>query len=126
MDLLMEILGVVSYTIPAPALMWGWWRWLMSSPRFGPPKWRTAAAFCGLLIASIVGVAVLICSVHVNERPRVYLTDAAVIKWGNGDLFMTGLALVASLVGKGPARLPACLASVGLTLLWITIPVIMY
>jgi len=127
-DLLIGILGLVVYAVLAPALIWGWWRWSTSSPRFGPPKWRTAVGFCGLLIASIVGVVVLICSIHVNVNglPRLYLTGVTAIKWAKGGFFTAGLALVMSLFGKGPVRLPACLASVGLMVLWMIIPVVMY
>jgi len=127
-DLLIGILSLAGYVVPAPALIWGWWRWSTSSPRFGPPKWRTAAGFCGLLIASIVGVAVLICSIHVNVNgvPTLYLTDVTAIRWGKSGFFASAFALVISLSGKGPSRLPACLASVGLMVLWMMIPVVMY
>lgn len=124
-DFLFAVVGFIGYAVPAPALIWGWWRWSTSSPRFGPPKWRASVAFCGLLIASIVGVAVLICMVHVNGLPEGDLKYSTALKWARGGFGAAGLALIASIVGKGPARLPASLASVGLMVLWI-ISVITY
>jgi len=119
-------LGLINYVVLATAVVCGWWRWSISPPKFGLPKWRTTMAFCGLLIGSVVGIAVSVCSVHVHERPWIYLTPLTVSKWGTDEMFATALALLASLISKGPARLPACLASVGLVTLWITIPVIAY
>lgn len=124
-ELLIAVLGLVGYVVPAPALIWGWWRWGTSSPRFGSPTWRTSLSFAGLLVATVVGIGVLVCIAQVNRLPEGDLKYATALRWARSGFFTAGFGLITSLVGKGPARLPGCLASVGLMSLWL-ISVITY
>ena len=112
------LIGLAGYILPIPSLIWGWVRWVSSKPRFAPPAWRRVATFSALSLASIIGLSVLFVVSHANglgEGPAKYsfAMKASVL----GFAASAG-ALVLSLAGKGPARLPASLASLGLAAFW--------
>jgi hypothetical protein len=117
--ILVTLIGLAGYILPIPSLVWGWFRWWTSKPRFEPDKWRRIAVFLGLSLASIIGLSVLFVISHANglpEGPTKYSFALAASRIG---FRASAVALVLSVIGKGPARLPAALASVGLAALWI-------
>jgi len=125
MGIFVTLIGAAGYILPIPSLIWGWLRWWTSKPRFEPDKWRRIAVFLALTLASIIGLSVLFVASHLNDLPEgstKYSFAAAASRIG----FKTSaVALVLSMIGKGPVRLPAALASVGLAALWI-IAIVMY
>jgi hypothetical protein len=72
----------------------------------------------GLTLASAIGLSVFFVMSHANDLPEgpKYLFAMASSRLG---LKASAIALVLSLVGKGPARLPASLASLGLAAFWV-------
>jgi hypothetical protein len=118
-DMLVTLIGLVGYLLPAPSLIWGWMRFWNSKPRFGLPVWRHIAAFVALIIASVVGLSVFFVASRANgfpEGPTKYSFAMAASRLG---FEVSVLTFLLSLVGKGPARLPTSLAAIGLAALWI-------
>jgi len=110
---LIALIGLAGYVLPAPSLIWGWVRWCNTKPRFAPDRWRRISAFGGLILASCVGLFVL----FVIGNAIDLSADSAMSSAERG--FKASLvALVVSLVGNGPVRLPASLASFGLAAFW--------
>ena len=119
MGILVTLIGFAGYTLPVPSLIWGWLRWWTSKPRFEPDKWRRIAVFLALTLASIIGLSVLFVTSRANglpEGPTKYSFAVAASRIG---FRASAVALLLSVIGKGPARLPAALASLGLAALWI-------
>jgi len=109
---LISLIGLAGYILPAPSLIWGWVRWWNTKPRFAPDRWRRISAFGGLILASCLGLFVLFVIGHAIDLAA----DSAASSAERG--FQASIvALVLSLVGNGPARLPASLASFGLAAL---------
>jgi hypothetical protein len=119
MGILVTLIGFAGYILPVPSLIWGWLRWWTSKPRFVPDKWRRISVFFALTLASIIGLSVLFVVSHANdlpEGPTKFSFAAAASRIG---FRASAVALVLSVIGKGPVRLPAALASLGLAALWI-------
>jgi hypothetical protein len=104
--------------LPIPSLIWGWVRWRNSKPRFVRPAWRSIAAFSALILASAIGLSVLFVAFHANSLPEGAAKYSFAVASSRFGFAASGLALVLSLVGKGPVCLPAALASFGLAALW--------
>ena len=115
----MVFVGLAGYLLPIPSLIWGWVRWLNSKPRFAPPRGRSIAAFLALILTSAIGLAVLFVAVHANSLPEGAAKYSFAVASYRFGFAASALALVVSLVGKGPVRLPAALASFGLASLWV-------
>jgi hypothetical protein len=115
---LMTVFGVFGYILPAPALIWAWAAWLKSRSHPDSPAWRTVAVFAGLILASVVGLLVLVAIVVVGGMQESATKYSLAMKSSGVGFLASMLALVLSLVGKGPVRLPASLASLGLAALW--------
>jgi len=116
------LIGLFGYVVPVPALIWGWVRWLRSKSRFTSPVWRNMAAFCALILASAVGLPLFLAALYAHdlrESPTRYSLEIASHMFG---VAATMLALILSLAGKGPARLPATLASLGFAAFWAVMP----
>lgn len=112
------VLGLSGYLLPLPSLIWGWVVWSKSRPRFNSPKWRYVAAFAGLVLASLVGLSasfVIVYSGNVRVEARY---EFAMKSCGRG-IVASVIALLLSLIGKGPMRLPASLGSLGLAAFWV-------
>jgi len=119
MGVFFTFVGLAGYILPIPSLVWGWVRWSTSRPRFAPPAWRRIAAFSGLTLASSIGLSVLFVAFHANglpEGPTKYSFAIAADRLG---FAASAIALALSLVGNGPVRLPASLASLSLAALWV-------
>lgn len=111
------VFGLSGYILPLPSLIWGWRAWLKSRPRFNSPKWRYVAAFAGLVIASLVVLSALFVIVYLSI-PRVEASyDFAMTSCARG-FAASAFALLLSLIGKGPVRLPASIGSFGLAAFW--------
>jgi len=120
MGVFFTLVAVAGYLLPVPSLIWGWVRWLGTKPRFGSPAWRYATAFLGLVLASTIGLSVLLAASHANGLPEGPTKYSFALASGRFGFAASALALALSLAGKGPVRLPASLASLGLAALWIT------
>jgi len=117
-NILIAVLGFLGYSLPVPSLICGWAAWLKSQPRFGSPVWRFVAAFSGLAAASVVGLLAVFVIVVVGGMPESGRKYEFAMK-SSGLGFVTSIfALVLSLTGKGPVRLPASLGSFGLAAFW--------
>jgi hypothetical protein len=105
------LIGFAGYILPVPSLIWAWVRWLKTQPRFS--DWRKTSVFSGLVLSSLVGFLVL---VFMDKNARNSgPPDLSLVPFGFvGSI----LALTLSLIGNGPVRLPASLASFGLAALW--------
>jgi hypothetical protein len=125
MGVFFTLMAVAGYLLPIPSLIWGWVRCLGSKPRLAPPAWRYAVAFLGLALASAIGLSVLFVAAHANGLPEGSVKYSFALSSSRFGFAASALALVLSLAGKGPVRLPASLASVGLAALWV-IAVITY
>ena len=116
--ILVRVLGLFGYILPALTLLWVWAAWLKSRSRPDSPAWRTVAVFAGLILASIIGVFVVIVVAVVGGMPESGTKYSLAMKSSGLGFLASILALVLSLIGKGPARLPGWLASFGLAALW--------
>jgi hypothetical protein len=116
--ILVTVLGLFGYILPAPTLLWAWAAWLKSRSRPDSPTWRAVAVFAGLILASIIGVFVVIVVAVVGGMPESGTKYSLAMKSSGLGFLASILALVLSLIGKGPARLPGSLASFGLAALW--------
>ena len=111
-------LGLVGYILPVPSLIWGWVAWFKSQQRSGSP-WRFVAALIGLGVASVIGLFVLVVIVWIGGMPESGPKYEYAMKSCGVGLLASTLALVLSLVGKGPVRLPSLLSSIGLAAFWL-------
>jgi hypothetical protein len=118
-SVLIAILGFSGYLLPAPSLIWGWAAWWKSRPRFGSPAWRYVAVFSALALASLLGLSVLFVIVHVGGMPESEAKYSFAMKSCARGFVASAFALLLSVVGKGPVRLPASLASFGLAAFWL-------
>lgn len=117
-NILIAVLGFSGYVLPVPSLICGWAAWLRSQRRFGSPVWRFVAAFSGLTVASMVGLLTVVVILTVGGMPESGRKYELAMK-SSGFGFLTSIfALVLSLTGKGPVRLPASLGSFGLAAFW--------
>jgi hypothetical protein len=117
--ILITVLGLSGYILPATSLIWAWAAWLKSRSNPDSPTWRTVSVFVGLILASVTGLVVVLMVAVVGGMPESGTKYSLAMK-GSGLGFLASiLALVLSLIGKGPARLPASLASFGLAALWL-------
>ena len=115
---LITVLGLFGYILPAPALIWAWAAWLKSRSHPDSPAWRAVAVFVGLILASVIGLLVVVVIAVVGGMPESGTKYSLAMKSSGLGFLASILALVLSLIGKGPARLPASLASFGLAALW--------
>jgi hypothetical protein len=113
------IVGLAGYLLPIPSLIWAWVRWLTSKPRFVSPRWRSVLAFAALILVSAIGLSVLIVAFHENSLPEGPGKYAFALASSRRGFAASVLALVLSLVGKGPVCSPVALASLGLACLWV-------
>jgi hypothetical protein len=105
-------LGFFGYLVPIPSLIWGWVLWSRSKPRIGAPLWKYIATVSGLILCSWIVVVNLFMLAwawgHVLENhPYSWLSNTTYVR----GLIAATLALILSFVGKGAARVPACLSS---------------
>lgn len=108
---IITLIGFAGYILPIPSLIWACYEWLKTQPRFS--DWKKISVFSGLVLASLVGFLVLVV-MDTNAR-NSGPPDLSLVPFGFvGSI----LALILSLTGNGPVRLPASLASVGLAALW--------
>lgn len=115
----MIFIGLAGYLLPIPSLIWAWVRWFKSKPRFVPPAWRSVLAFSALILVSAIGLSVLLVVFYANslaEGTSKYSFAVASSRFG---FLASALALILSLVGKGPVCSPVALASFGLGSLWV-------
>jgi len=119
MGVFFTLVGFAGYILPIPSLAWGWVRWSASKPRFAPPVWRRIAVFLGLTLASAIGLSVLFVSSHANALPEGPTKYSFALETSRRGLEASAIAFVLSLLGKGPVRLPASLASLALAALWV-------
>lgn len=110
----MFFIGLAGYLLPIPSLIWAWVRWLNSKPRFVPPAWRSIVAFSALILASAIGLSVLLVAFHANSLPEGASKYSFAVASSRFGFAASMLALALALVGKGPVCLPAALASFGL------------
>ena len=115
---LIAILGFSGYVLPAPSLIWGWVVWWKMRPRLNSPKWRYFVAFIGLALASAVGLSVLFVIGHVTGMPEGEARYTFAMKSSARGFVTSVFALLLSLIGKGPVRLPAAIGSFGLAAFW--------
>ena len=114
----MIFIGLAGYLLPIPSLIWAWVRWLKSEPRFVTPAWRSVLAFSGLILVSAIGLFVVLVFFYANSLPEPAKYALAVTSSRFGFL-ASALALLLSLVGKGPVCAPVALASFGLGSFWV-------
>lgn len=117
--ILITVLGLCGYILPAPALLWAWAAWLKSRSHPESPAWRTVAVLVGLILASVIGVVVVLVVAVVGGMHESGTKYSLAMKSSGLGFLASILALVLSSIGKGPARLPASLASIGLAALWL-------
>ena len=115
----MFFIGLAGYLLPIPCLIWAWVCWLTSKPRFVPPAWRSILALVALILVSVIGLSVLLVAFHANSLPEGSGKYAFALASSRRGFAASLLALVLSLVGKGPVCSPVALASLGFACLWI-------
>jgi hypothetical protein len=115
----MIFIGLAGYLLPIPSLIWAWVRWFKSKPRFVPPAWRSVLAFSGLILVSAIGLFVVLVFFYANSLPEGAAKYSFAVASCRFGFFSAALALVLSLVGKGPVCAPVALASFGLGSLWV-------
>jgi hypothetical protein len=118
-SVVIAVLGISGYVLPVPSLIWGWVAWWKSRPRLNSLTWRYVVAFLGLGVASAVGLSVLLVTAHVNGMPESQARYSFAMKSSARGFTASVCALLLSLLGKGPVRLPAALGSFGLAALWL-------
>ena len=118
-SILITVLGLSGYILPAPTLIWAWVAWLKSRSNADSSAWRTVSVFVGLILASVIGLAVVLVIAVVGGMPESGTKYSLAMKSSGFGFLASILALVLTLIGKGPARLPASLACFGLALLWL-------
>jgi hypothetical protein len=116
--MLMILLYGVGYVLPAPCLVWGWLRFAKSRPRFSAPVWRRIAALSGLVVASVDGLSAVYVFIHLRTITNFFGAFGFGLDALYFGLASSALAVILSLLGKGPARLPALLASLCLVAYW--------
>jgi hypothetical protein len=112
------LLGLTGYMLPAPASIWAWAVWLKSRSHRDAPRWRAVAVLVGLILASVIGLVVVLVIAVVGGMAESGTKYSLAMKSSGFGFLASIVALVLSLIGKGPARLPASLASLGLAALW--------
>jgi hypothetical protein len=117
--ILITVLGLSGYILPGPALIWAWAAWLKSRSNPDSPAWRTVSVFVGLILASVIGLVVVLVVAVVGGMPESGTKYSLAMKSCGFGFLASILALVLTLIGKGPARLPASLACFGLAALWL-------
>lgn len=120
MNVFFILMSFAGYILPVPALIWAWVRWWKVRPRFTPDRWRRISTFGGLILASLVALFMLF-AMYAMARWSGLPANAFVVLAAIG-LVGSVFALMFSLMGEGPARVPAILASVGLATLWFIGP----
>jgi hypothetical protein len=118
-SIIIAVLGFSGYLLPVPSLVWGWAAWWKSRPRFGSPMWRYVVVILALTIASVVGLSVLFVISHVSGMPENEMKYSFAMKSSARGFVASAIALLLSLIGKGPVRLPSSLASFGLAAFWM-------
>jgi|SRR5579862_1460297 hypothetical protein len=118
-SILITVLGLSGYILPAPTLIWAWVAWLKSRSNADSSAWRTVSVFVGLILASVIGLAVVLVIAVVGGMPESGTKYSLAMKSSGFGFLASILALVLTLIGKGPARLPASLACFGLAALWL-------
>ena len=111
------VLGLSGYILPLPSLICGWVAWSKSRPRLNSPKWRYVAALAGLMIASLVALSALFLITYLSHVCVEAQYEFAMKSCARG-IVASAFALLLSLIGKGPVRLPASLGSFGLAAFW--------
>jgi hypothetical protein len=109
--ILLALIGFAGYVLPIPCLIWGWVRWLSSKPHFAAPTWRSILAFSGLALSSVVGLSVFLVVAQANGMPEGTTKYSFALASSRVGFTTSVLSLLLALVGKGPVRLPAALAS---------------
>jgi hypothetical protein len=117
--ILITVLGLSGYILPAPALIWAWAAWLKSRSNPDSLAWRRVSVFVGLILASVIGLVVVLVVAVVGGMPESGTKNSLAMKSSGFGFSASILALVLALIGKGPARLPASLACFGLAALWL-------
>jgi hypothetical protein len=117
--ILITVLGLSGYILPAPALIWAWTAWLKSRSNPDSSAWRTVSVFVGLILASVIGLVVVLVVVLVGGMAESGTKYSLAMKSSGFGFLASILALVLALIGKGPARLPVSLACFGLAALWL-------
>lgn len=102
------VLVLLGYILPLPSLICGWVAWWKSRPRLNSPKWRYVAAFASLVIASLVVLSALFVIVHLSN-PYLEGHYEFAMKSCRRGFVASVFALLLSLIGKGPLRLPTSL-----------------
>lgn len=118
-SILITVLGLSGYILPAPTLIWAWVAWLKSRSNADSSAWRTVSVFVGLILASVIGLAVVLVIAVVGGMPESGMKYSLAMRSSGFGFLASILALVLTLIGKGPARLPASLACFGLAALWL-------
>ena len=93
-------------------------RWFKSKPRFVSPGWRSVLAFSSLILVSGIGLFVVFLFFYANSLPEPAKYALAVTSSRCGFL-ASAVALLLSLLGKGPVCAPVALASFGLGTFWV-------
>lgn len=104
---------------PIALTLWAWAISMIKSPRFALPTWRSVIAFVGLLFVTVALTAALIDGLC---RVRSDSWATMVQRCGPGYIYASFVSdiigIIATLFGKGRARLSALLAGIAMPLLW--------
>jgi hypothetical protein len=113
------ILRTLLFMVPLGFLAWSVRRWLRTAPRIVSPAWRSYFAFAAISLAGISVLIWIVMGIWAQAIGGFPFYDPILMRiyaWG----LLTGLAgFVASLVGKGKLRWPACGVSAVMTFLWL-------
>lgn len=115
----MIFIGLAGYLLPIPSLIWAWVRWFKSKPRFVPPAWRSALAFSALILVSAIGLSVLLVAFYENSLPEGASKYSFAVASSRFGFLASALALILSLIGRGPVCSPVALTSFGLGSFWV-------
>jgi hypothetical protein len=107
------VLTPIAFTLGA------WTIWMIQPPRFALPRWRSVIAFVGLLFVTVALAAALIDGLC---RVRSDSWATMVQRCGPGYIYASFVSdivgIIATLFGKGRARLVTLFAGVAMPLLW--------
>jgi|SRR6266480_486924 len=93
-------------------------RWWHTSPRISAPAWRTYLAIAAIVLVGFSELLWIVAGVWLDMGGGG--SGYTVFPWfARLGFFAAPAGLLASLIGKGTLRLPACIAAVVVMLLWI-------
>jgi len=115
---LRQLMSFVFLWLPVAVLFWAIWRWARSTPRIGPPAWRSYMAIVAttfVALSALLWVTSILWARAIGGFPYYDSALLRIFSWGG----LTSLAgLLTSVLGKGKLKWPSCGLSALMIILW--------